>query len=109
MVGMNALNIAEYTQTLGLQAKLASAQMARANAAIKNKALKALARLLRENTAALQTDNARDLERATAAGGTERGWQVERVGAEGGEAIFYLDVAEGADFWRALMKRDTYR
>ena len=68
MVGMNALNIAEYTQTLGLQAKLASAQMARANAAIKNKALKALARLLRENTAALQTDNARDLERATAAG-----------------------------------------
>ena len=68
MGGMNALNIAEYTQTLGLQAKVASAQMARANAAIKNKALKALARLLRENTAALQTDNARDLERATAAG-----------------------------------------
>ena len=65
---MNALNIAEYTQTLGLQAKQASALMARANAATKNKALKALARLLRENTAALQVDNTRDIERATAAG-----------------------------------------
>ena len=65
---MNALNIAEYTQTLGLQAKQASALMARADAATKNKALKALARLLRENTAALQVDNARDIERATAAG-----------------------------------------
>ena len=65
---MNAINVAEYTQTLGLQAKQASAGMARADAATKNKALKALARLLRENTAALQVDNARDLERATAAG-----------------------------------------
>ena len=45
---MNALNVAEYTQTLGLQAKTASALMAKAPAAIKNKALKALARLLRE-------------------------------------------------------------
>ena len=66
--GMNAINVAEYTQTLGLQAKQASAGMARADAATKNKALKALARLLRDNTAALQVDNARDIERATAAG-----------------------------------------
>ena len=65
---MNALNVAEYTQTLGLQAKTAAAQMARASAATKNKALKALARLLRDNVAALAVDNARDLERATAAG-----------------------------------------
>ena len=65
---MNALNVTEYTHTLGLQAKTASALMARAPAAIKNKALKALARLLRESTAALQIDNARDLERARAAG-----------------------------------------
>ena len=65
---MNALNVAEYTHTLGLQAKTASALMARAPAAIKNKALKALARLLREHTAALQIDNALDLERAVAAG-----------------------------------------
>ena len=65
---MNALNIAEYTQTLGLQAKQASALMARSDAATKNKALKALARLLRDNIAPLQVDNARDIERATAAG-----------------------------------------
>ena len=65
---MNALNIAEYTQTLGLQAKQASALMARADAATKNKALKALARLLRDNIAPLQVDNTRDIERATAAG-----------------------------------------
>ena len=61
---MNALNVAEYTHSLGLQAKTASALMAKAPAAIKNKALLALARLLREQTEALQVDNARDLERA---------------------------------------------
>ena len=65
---MNAPNIAEYAQSLGLQAKIASGQMARAPAAIKNIALRALARLLRENTAALQTENAKDLDRARAAG-----------------------------------------
>lgn len=65
---MNALNIAEYMQTLGLQAKVAAAQMARANAATKSKALLALARLLRECTEALQVDNAKDLERAVANG-----------------------------------------
>ncbi|NMM91042.1 glutamate-5-semialdehyde dehydrogenase [Rhodococcus sp. SRB_17] len=65
---MNALHVSEYTQTLGLQAKAASALMAKAPAAIKNKALKALARLLRAQTGALQADNARDLERARAAG-----------------------------------------
>ena len=65
---MNALNIAEYTHSLGLQAKMASALMAKAPAAIKNKALTALARLLRQNTEALQADNAHDLERARAAG-----------------------------------------
>ena len=65
---MNALDITAYTHTLGLQAKTAAALMARAPAAIKNKALKALARLLREQTAALQIDNAQDLQRARAAG-----------------------------------------
>ena len=65
---MNALNVAEYTQTLGLQARQASAAMARADAATKNRALRALARLLRENTAPLQLDNAKDIDRATAAG-----------------------------------------
>ena len=65
---MNALNVAEYTLTLGSQAKTASALMAKAPAAIKNKALKALARLLRASVEALQVDNALDLERAVAAG-----------------------------------------
>ena len=65
---MNATNLADYAQTLGMQAKVASALMARANAATKNRALKALAGLLRANVAALQLDNAKDLERARAAG-----------------------------------------
>ena len=63
---MNALNIAEYSNVLGIQAKAASALMARAPSAVKNKALKALARLLRENVGALQVGNARDLDRARA-------------------------------------------
>ncbi len=65
---MTANNITEYTHALGSQAKVASAHMARAPAAIKNAALKRLAALLRENTAALQMDNAKDLERAVASG-----------------------------------------
>ena len=55
-------------QTLGLQAKLASALMARASTAIKNKALLGLAALLRSQTAALQAANQVDVERARAAG-----------------------------------------
>ena len=65
---MTTLNITEYAQSLGSQAKAASALMARAQTATKNIALRTLARLLRENTAALQIDNAKDLERAVAAG-----------------------------------------
>ncbi|KQP47762.1 glutamate-5-semialdehyde dehydrogenase [Pseudorhodoferax sp. Leaf274] len=65
---MNALNIAEYAQTLGVQARQASAAMARASAATKNQALRALARLLREHTGPLQADNAKDIARAEAAG-----------------------------------------
>jgi glutamate-5-semialdehyde dehydrogenase len=65
---MNALNIAEYTQTLGMQAKAASALMAKASAATKNVALKRLAALLRTNVESLGRDNAQDIERAVAAG-----------------------------------------
>jgi glutamate-5-semialdehyde dehydrogenase len=68
MPAMNAFNVNEHMQALGLQAKTASALMARAHAATKNKALKALARRLRENAEALAPANARDIERATAAG-----------------------------------------
>ncbi len=55
-------------QALGLQAKVASALMARAPAAIKNRALSALADLLRSQTAPLQAANALDLDRAKTAG-----------------------------------------
>src|SRR5450759_5152410 len=65
---MNTLNSVEYTQALGLKAKGASALMAKAQTATKNKALRTLAKLLRANVDALQTDNAKDLERAVAAG-----------------------------------------
>ena len=55
-------------QAMGLQAKVASALMARAPSAIKNGALLGLAALLRSQTAALQTANRVDVERASAAG-----------------------------------------
>ena len=64
---MNALNVAEYMQTVGSQAREASSLMARADAATRNKALRALAALLRANAQALQTDNAKDIARAAAA------------------------------------------
>ena len=53
---------------MGADAKAASAGMARASAALKNRALKGLAALLRAQVPALQQANARDLERARAAG-----------------------------------------
>jgi len=65
---MTTLNVADHMHVLGQQAKTASAQMAKASAAVKNTALRKLAALLRENIAALQIDNAKDLERAIAAG-----------------------------------------
>jgi glutamate-5-semialdehyde dehydrogenase len=55
-------------QILGQQSKVASAAMAKASTATKNSALKRLAALLRENTEALQIDNAKDLARAQTAG-----------------------------------------
>ncbi len=65
---MNALNLVDYSQTLGAQARIASSAMARAPAAVKNAALRTLAALLRSNVAALQTENAKDLVRAVANG-----------------------------------------
>ena len=65
---MNAFNVAEHMQALGLQAKTAAAQMARADAAIKIRALRALARRLRDAGTPLVEANAKDLARATAAG-----------------------------------------
>ena len=61
-------NPVDIAHALGARAKAASSAMARASAADKSRALLALAALLRENTQALQIDNAKDLERALAAG-----------------------------------------
>lgn len=60
--------LAHLMDNLGAQAKTASAHMAKAPAAIKNKALVRLADLLRDSVAALEAANQRDLARAQAAG-----------------------------------------
>jgi glutamate-5-semialdehyde dehydrogenase len=65
---MNATSITESTHLLGAQAKAASARMARASADAKNRALRALAALLRQSTDALQLENAKDIARALEAG-----------------------------------------
>ena len=65
---MTESHVADHMHALGAQAKRASAQMAKASAAVKNKALRSLAALLRANIDALQIDNAKDIERALAAG-----------------------------------------
>jgi len=53
---------------MGSQAKTASSLMARAPAALKNRALAGLAKLLRHSLAELQAANQRDLDRAAAGG-----------------------------------------
>jgi glutamate-5-semialdehyde dehydrogenase len=68
---MNALNIAEYSQTLGIHARAASRRMARAPAAVRSACLRRLAALLRANVQALQAPNQEDVARATAAGLSE--------------------------------------
>ena len=69
---MNTANhrpdVAALMAQMGAQARAASAAMAKASAAKKNRALSVLAQLLRSETEALQPENARDLERAVAAG-----------------------------------------
>ena len=61
-------SVAAHMLALGQQAKTASALMAKASVAMKNAALKRLAALLREHTPRLQSDNAKDLDRAQATG-----------------------------------------
>lgn len=65
---MNTSNVSASLRALGFQAKTASALMASAQAAIKNKALLTLAGLLRAQGEALQQANAVDVERAQANG-----------------------------------------
>ena len=65
---MNANATPELMNTLGQQAKAASALMAKAPAAVKLRALRGLAALLRAHIEPLQDENAKDLARARAAG-----------------------------------------
>ena len=65
---MNTTSTVELMATLGQQAKAASALMAKASAATKQRALRGLAALLQANVDSLQADNAQDLDRARAAG-----------------------------------------
>ncbi len=65
---MTALPVSDYSEDLGRQARAASVLMARSSAALRNLALRHLAALLRGNLAALQVDNALDLEKARATG-----------------------------------------
>src|SRR5690606_35871357 len=65
---MNAISTSELMNTLGAQAKAASAGMAKASAATRQRALRSLATLLRANTDSLQVENVKDLDRARAAG-----------------------------------------
>ncbi|MEY4506772.1 MAG: Gamma-glutamyl phosphate reductase [Pseudomonadota bacterium] len=65
---MNANATPELMNTLGQQAKAASALMAKAPAAVKLRALRGLAALLRTHLEPLQAENAKDLARARAAG-----------------------------------------
>ena len=68
---MNASDTLAYTHSLGLQAKVASALMAKASTATKNRALRHLATALRQQQGPLQDANARDLQRAVAGGLSE--------------------------------------
>ena len=59
-------DVAQLMNAMGLKAKVASALIARASSAIKNRALSGLATLLRQNVGALEAANQLDLARATA-------------------------------------------
>ncbi|OYU83481.1 MAG: glutamate-5-semialdehyde dehydrogenase, partial [Burkholderiales bacterium PBB5] len=65
---MTPTDIPAYMAHVGVAARAAATGMAAASTAAKNQALRALARLLRAHTAALQTDNAQDLDAARANG-----------------------------------------
>ncbi|MDR2154407.1 MAG: glutamate-5-semialdehyde dehydrogenase [Burkholderiaceae bacterium] len=65
---MNATNVVELMHGLGEQARAASRVMARSGAAARSRALRELARLLREQAEPLQAANQGDLARAREAG-----------------------------------------
>jgi len=62
------MDIEQYMQTVGLQARVASRSIARADSNVKNLALRSIASALRGNSTALLAANQQDLEAARAAG-----------------------------------------
>ena len=89
---MNPQDLPAYMAHVGAAARAASSVMAAASTAAKNAALGALARRLREQTAALQAANAQDLDAARGAGLSEP--MVDRLKLTP-EAI--ATVAEGCE------------
>src|SRR5690349_8735256 len=65
---MNVMNIKEYMQQLGVQARAASRLMARADTNARNQALLAIAEGIRRDKEALLAANREDMESARAAG-----------------------------------------
>lgn len=65
---MERANTIETMRLLGVQARAAATLMARSPTAVRNQALRALARRLREASSTLQRTNALDLERARTSG-----------------------------------------
>ncbi len=64
----SSANVRSYMQQLGQQARQASRHLAKANSAVKNQALLAMAAAIRREAQALKAVNAKDLERARANG-----------------------------------------
>jgi glutamate-5-semialdehyde dehydrogenase len=64
---MKTMNVTEYMQQVGAQARAAARLLARADTAAKDKALLAMAAGLRAQAAQLKAENAKDLEAARAA------------------------------------------
>ena len=90
---MNAFNVAEHMQALGLQAKTAAAQMARADAATKMRALKALARRLRTGQVVI---NGAPLNLMAPFGGYKMSGLGREYGRYGLEEFFEVKSLQGA-------------
>jgi glutamate-5-semialdehyde dehydrogenase len=67
-IASETTEIADLMTQMGEGARRASHLMAKSSSNVRSRALRVLARLLREQTIALQHDNAKDLEKASAAG-----------------------------------------
>ena len=94
---MTPIDIPAYMAHVGVSARAAATRMAAAPTSAKDHALRSLARLLRAGTAALQTDNAKDLDVARAQGLT--GPMLDRLKLTPG---IIATVAEGCEQLAAM-------